>query len=66
MTIKIVDLQDDLFEELSDAELTTVVGGTASGFVSGVGKETGNVGRLVGDEIFGEDGVLDLYDFLFR
>ncbi|RAM49430.1 hypothetical protein BLD44_006505 [Mastigocladus laminosus UU774] len=64
--IKIGELQINTFEELSDADLVTVVGGQAADLVVGLGREVGDISQLAGEELFGESGVLDLYDFLFR
>lgn len=53
------------FEELNDADLIAVVGGTLGGFLSKLGEEVDDIGEDAGEELFGEDGILDPYDFIF-
>lgn len=53
------------FEELNDADLMAVVGGTLGGLVSDLGEEIDDIGEDIGEEVFGENGVLDPYDFIF-
>lgn len=52
-------IETNLFEELSDTDLMTVVGGTASGLVTGLGTQVGNVGKTGGTAVEGVGSVAD-------
>lgn len=41
----------ELFEVLSDTDLMAVVGGSASGLVTGAGTEVGNIGKAGGTTV---------------